>query len=150
MSKEQYKTVIKEAVYKKAFVDLLLRKQSRQSEHAKGKQINYSNFQLPEYLSPNEEDLSIDDQKLIFNCRVENIQIKGNHRWKFQDISCFSCKQNIEETQEHLLHCSYLSGMNENVMYIPEYSELFKGSLEEQIYVARLLQENFNNRLSED
>ena len=35
LSKEQYKTVIKEAVYKKAFSDLLLRKQSRQSEHAK-------------------------------------------------------------------------------------------------------------------
>ena len=43
-TKEQYKTVIKEAVYKKACVDLLLRKQSRQSEHAKGKHINYSNF----------------------------------------------------------------------------------------------------------
>ena len=105
---------------------------------------------MPEYSSPNEEDLSIEEQKWIFKCRVEDIQIKGNHRWKFQDISCFSCKQNTEKTQEHLLHCSYLSGMNENVMYIPEYSELFKGSLEEQIYVASLLQENYNNRLSED
>ena len=105
---------------------------------------------MPDYLSPNEEDLSIDEQKWIFNCRVEDIQIKGNHQWKFQDISCSSCKLNIEETQEHLLHCNYLSGMNENVMYIPEYSELFKGSLEEQIYVASLLQENYNNRLSED
>ena len=53
-------------MYQKAFVDLLLRKQSRQSEHAKGKQINYSDFQLPDYLSPNEEDLSIDEQKWIF------------------------------------------------------------------------------------
>ena len=68
LSKEQYKTVIKEAVYKKAFVDLLLRKQSTQPEIAKGKQINYSDFQLPEYLSPNEEDLSIVEQKLIFYC----------------------------------------------------------------------------------
>ena len=41
MSKEQYKEIINEAVYRKAFSDLLQRKQSKQSEHTKGKQITH-------------------------------------------------------------------------------------------------------------
>ena len=40
LSKEKYKEIIKEAVYRKALSDLLQRK--RQSEHAKGKLIKYS------------------------------------------------------------------------------------------------------------
>ena len=40
LSKEKYREIIKEAVYRKAFSDLLQRKQSRQSEHAKVK-TNY-------------------------------------------------------------------------------------------------------------
>ena len=121
MSREKYKNMIKEVVYKKAFSELLHKKQCRQSEHAKGKQLTYFEFSLPEYLSPNCEYLTIEEQKWIFKCRVEDIEIKGNQRWKFQDISCFSCKKNIDETQSHLLFCEYLLGKNENVIYIPTY-----------------------------
>ena len=150
LSKEKYKSLIKEVVYKRAFSNLLIRKQSKTSEHAKGKEINYSEFELQDYLSPNYEDLTIEEQRWIFQCRVEYIDIKGNHHWKFQDISSFSCKKNIDETQSHLLCCEYLLGKNENMMYIPPYSELYIGDLKEQVYVARLLQENFKNRISEN
>ena len=35
---------------------------------------------MAEYLSPNEEDMSIDDQKWLFKCRVEDVNVKANHR----------------------------------------------------------------------
>ena len=73
---------------------LIERKESRISENAKGKKIIYKEFDMAEYLSPNEEDMSIDEQKWIFNCKVEDIDIKANHKWKYNDIFCQSCNKN--------------------------------------------------------
>ena len=52
MSKDQYKSVIKEAVYHKAFLDLLKSKRGRRLENAKGKKIIYTEFKLAEYVCP--------------------------------------------------------------------------------------------------
>ena len=150
LSKDKFKILVKDAVYKKAFLDLLKKKRSRQSENAKGKQIIYSEFQLQEYLSSDNEDLTIEEKKLMFKCRVEDIDIGGNHHWKYSDITCLSCKKNIIETQRHLLFCEYLMGRNESIIYIPAYNELYNGELKEQIYVARLLQENFKRRIQDN
>ena len=85
----------------------------------------------------------------MFKCRVEDINIRGNQRWKYENIYCISCKENIEETQEHILYCQFLLGQNENVTYIPNYNELYNGNLQEQFYVARLLKENMSKRNSD-
>ena len=105
---------------------------------------------MAEYLVSTEEDLSIEEQKWIFKCRVEDIQIKGNQRWKYENISCPSCMKNIDETQSHILNCEFLQGKNENLSYIPNYSELYNGELREQVYVSRLLKENYDRRVSDD
>ena len=103
---------------------------------------------MAEYLIPNSEKISIEERKWIFRCRVDDIDIKGNRRWQYEDISCSSCNMNIEETQFHLLNCKYLLGKNENISYIPDYSELFHGDIQEQVYISRILKENFNRRIS--
>ena len=72
------------------------------------------------------------------------MNIKGNNRWKYQDVSCLSCNKNIDETQSHILHCSELIGKNENIIYIPSYNELYTGDILEQVYVSNILLENFN------
>ena len=81
---------------------------------------------------------------------MEDVDIKGNHKWKHTNIFCSSCKQNEDETQFHLLNCFALLGKYEALSYIPEYRELYQGSLSEQIYVSRVLKENYINRVSED
>ena len=86
----------------------------------------------------------------MFRCRVEDIDIKGNHRWKYPNAFCFSCKKNMVETQNHLLVCEYLLGKNEKFTYIPDYDELYNGNLEEQIYLIRILKENFKISQVED
>ena len=63
MSKDKYKSLIKEAVYNKAFSDLLKRKDGRQSENAKGQKITYSKFKIAEYLQPENKYLSIEEKK---------------------------------------------------------------------------------------
>ena len=125
-------------------------KKIRKSDHAKGKLLNYTEFELAEYISPKDENISIEKQKLLFCCRVEDINIKGNNRWKYEDLSCLSCKKNVEETQFHILNCSALLGKNENITYIPDYNELFTGDLTEQMYVSKILWGNFNHRVLEN
>ena len=38
-------------------------------------------------------------------------------------------------------------GKNENIKYLPEYEELYNGDIKEQLYVSKLLQDNFNRRV---
>ena len=91
--------------------------------------------------------MSIEEQKWLFKCKVEDMDIKGNNRWKYQDISCSSCQRNIDETQYHILNCKFLMGKNENLTYSPEYEELYNGDIKEQLYVSKLLRENVNRRV---
>ena len=150
MKKEKFKSIIKESVRTKAFSDLKKRKEERNSENSKGKLIKYDEFKMQEYLTNTEENMSIEEQKWIFKCRVEDMNIKANQRGKYEDISCPSCMKNVDETQSHILLCEYLLGKNENISYIPEYRELYDGELKEQIYVSRILKENYGRRVCED
>ena len=104
---------------------------------------------MADYLCPSDEEISIEEKIWLFKCRVEDINVKGNHRWKHNDLSCFSCKKGIIETQTHILYCDTLLGKNENVTFIPEYEELYSEDLREQVYVSRLLKENLDWRVPE-
>ena len=147
MKKSLFKKIVKEAIQKKAFSYLLKKKEGRNSENAKGKKIIYEEFSIAEYLNPSDENLSIEDKKWLFKCRVEDIEVKGNHRWKYQDITCLSCQEGVIETQTHLLYCEKLLGQNENVTFIPDYKDLYSGDLKDQFYVSRLLKDNFEKRV---
>ena len=43
----------------------------------------------------------------------------------------------------NLLDCKYLQGKNKIFSYIPDYNDLFNKGRKEQIYISRLLKENF-------
>ena len=149
MKIDKFKSIVKEAVKGSAFLYLLQKKSDRKSENAKGKHLVYHEFQIAEYLCPSEADIPIEERKWLFKCRVDDINIKGNQRWKQRDITCSSCQRNSEETHFHLLNCEALLGKNELLTYIPDYNELYKGDILEQVYVSRVLKENFRNRVSE-
>ena len=112
MKKPCFKKIVKEAVRKEAFLYLIGRKESRISENAKGKKIEYVELGMAEYLLPNEENMSIEEQKWLFSCRVEDVDVKANHKWKYNNILCSSCNKNLIETQIHLLFCDFLLGKN--------------------------------------
>ena len=78
---------------------------------------------MAEYLCP-DTDMSLQEKKWIFRCRVDDIEVRGNRRWKYSNMSFLSCTKNIDETQEHLLNCEGLLGMSDILTYIPEYLEL--------------------------
>ena len=137
-----------EAVAHKSFSYLSERKKERISDHAKGMWIIYEEYIMSEYLCPHGEDISIEERKWIFRCRVDYLDVKANRTWMYQDISCSSCLQNIDETQYPILNCEYLLGKNEHLTYISDYMELYNGELKEQIYVSRIMKENYTRRIS--
>ena len=147
ISKNQFKSIVKRHAQNEAFAYLMFKKNGRVSENAKGRHICYSELRMAEYLSPLNIDISIQDKKWLFKCRVDDMDVRGNKCWQFEDLSCHSCNKGQIETQRHILECEYLLGKNEILTYIPNYSELFVGDLESQVYVSRLLQENYKRRV---
>ena len=80
---------------RKHLVVYLTEKNGRTSDHPKGKLIEYMDFTMAEYLSPNTEQILIEERKPIFRCRVDDIDFKENSRLQYEDISCSSCKINV-------------------------------------------------------
>lgn len=63
MTENKFKNLLKESIKQRA-VEYLTGKQG-----SKGKEITYSNIKMAEYLMPNSESLSIEDQRNIFEIR---------------------------------------------------------------------------------
>ena len=143
MKKEKYRTFVNDKVQQKAFEFLVERKSSRNSDRAKGKLLEYNELILSEYLSSSENDLSIVERKWLFKCRIEDIDLNTNRKWNNEESNCTKCINTLMN-QKHLLECNYLMGKNKIITYIPTYEELFRGELEEQIYISRLLKENID------
>ena len=70
MSKTKYKAIIKDQIGKQEFCELISRKETRTSENAKGRKIVYSELSMPGYLSPSDSDVSIEEKKWMFRCRL--------------------------------------------------------------------------------
>ena len=141
--KSKFKEYINEKVRGAAFEYLLDKKLSRNSERAKGKLLEYCDFEMSEYLTPIDHDISIDDRKWLFQCRIEDIDLNINRKWNNESNECMKCPDTILD-QRHLLECKYLIGKNKIISYIPTYEDLFRGDIEDQIYISRILKENLS------
>ena len=112
------------------------RKESRNLDNAKGMKLSYTEFAMAEYLCPSEENFTINEQKWLFQCRVEDIDIKGNHKWKHNNIFCSSCKKGIIENQSHILFCEYLLGKKrKSFLYSRLQRSLQRGSKGADIHI---------------
>ena len=148
MPKVKFKEYINEKVKEAAFKYLLNRKSSRNSDRAKGKLLEYSDLEMSEYLTPLDQDISINERKWLFQCRVEDIDLNTNRKWNNESPDCMNCPNTVLD-QRHLLECKYLTGKNEIISYIPTYEDLFRGDIEDQIYISRILRENLSTMKSQ-
>ena len=107
MSKNRFKKIVKCKTKQKVFDYLLGKKESRSSDHSKGKQLIYNDMKIAGYLSPSDIDISIDEKKWLLKCRLEDIDLSCNFRWKNKNIYCNYCFS-TEMDQKHILSCKYL------------------------------------------
>ena len=95
MRKTEFRNIMKKSIEKKALEYLLEKRGS------KGCKIQYSSMKMAEYLSPNYEQLSLNDQRYIFAIRNRMIELKHNFRKKITRRKMYLWRTNDPTT--HLL-----------------------------------------------
>ena len=112
----------------------------------KGKEIEYVELKMQNYLQPNTTDITNKEAKLLFQIRSRMLNIKMNMKSKYKDnLKCEICEKE-DESQEHMLECTELVKGNDIIMYIPEYGEIFEEDIDDQLYVSRLINQNMKIR----
>ena len=98
----------------------------------KGREIEYKEIKMADYLMPNCEGLSISDKRYIFSMRNRMIQIPTNFPTKNKrlDEKCQICEE--KETMNHLYICKW-NNKNNNI----KYEEIFGNHMKnlEKVYL---------------
>ena len=137
MSESVFKNICKQKLKKHAFEYLISKKNSRQ----KKTQANYANLEMAKYLQ--EDEFSIKEKQHLFQCRMDDLDVKANRNWKFENLICRSCDDPTKvETQQHILVCTALVNRNMKISYLPSYQDLYSDHVEDQMYTSMILGEN--------
>ena len=111
------------------------------------KHIVYEKLQMKEYLKSGNMQLSVQERQYLFQFRMQDIDIRANRPWKYDDIFCISCKdQSEDETGIHILACKELCDRNNIISYLPSHNDLYSTDIEDQIYVSRIIRQNMHIR----
>ena len=135
LSKFKFTQLLKEKMKYEAFIFL----KSQQMKQEKIKDIVYKEFKMQDYLAEGDRNVVI--SKMIFKSRGQTLDIKSQKRWKFEDLKCEGCQQNIE-TGEEILQCEML-GKNENKA---EYSWFYGDLVRKQIIAGKVMTEKLKKR----
>ena len=145
MSIDKFKIICKQKVRQKSFVYLLGNKERLKSI----KHIRYEKMQMAKYLRYNDFGLTTKERQYLFQCRLNDIDTRGNRKWKYEEIYCISCNDISQvETTEHILCCSTLIENNNYYTYIPTFSDIYSEDIADQIYVSRTIYEHMKIRES--
>ena len=133
MKKPEFRKMLKTSIEKKALQYLLEKRGSKSCE------IQYRNMKMAEYLSPNYEQLSLNDQRYIFAIRNRMIEIEHNFRKQLLEEKCI-CGEEI--TRQHIYSCQ---NFDINIEYLP-YERIFEEhvNIQKQIYLR--FKKNYENR----
>jgi hypothetical protein len=103
MSKFKFKRIIKEKIQLKVISYLV----TLQNKHTKSENLHLDS-KMQEYLTSNE--LSLSQKKLLFKLRSKMLKIRSNFSaFHGNFTTCSLCEDpSYEETETHLLNCSYL------------------------------------------
>ena len=131
MTHSRFKEKINLQIRKHALNYLLEKRKS------KGKEIEYNNLQMAEYLTPIDGKLTIENKRLMFSVRNRMVNIKSNFKQGKNKPKCI-CGEN--ENMEHIWRCKEVD--NEEFQK-DNYNEIFNGNLTQQIEIF----EKFKDKL---
>ena len=141
ISKNTFEKLIKESVLKRAFEELIKKKET----HSKMSNVQYSELKIQDYLKSDCE-LSNDDKEILFKFRTRMAKLKNNFKNMFKDVFCQLC-QTDEECQSHLFYCDILlkncKDLAENTEV--EYEDIFNSKLK-QVKAIKLLSKIWKTR----
>ena len=136
MTADKFKALCKTKVKFKAFEYL----EENKMELKSVKHIRYDRLEMAKYLRENNWGFTNRERQYLFQCRLNDIDVRANRKWKYKEIHCISCNdKSMEETTEHILNCATLISRNYQYTYIPSFNELYSSEVEDQIYVSRTI-----------
>ena len=131
MTHSQYLKRIKSQILQNAF-EYLNKRRKR-----KGKEIEYTQLEMAEYLLPINKKLTIEKKREMFSVRNRMINIESNFKNRKQTPKCLCQK---EENMEHIWNCQLFKVKGENN---GKFEQIFKGNLKEQIEIFEQFIEKF-------
>ena len=138
ISEERFKNVCKQKVKNSAFEYLNNKLKQRQNYS----ELQYEDLNMAKYFY---EDLGyvVKEKQNLFQCRMNDLDVKANRRWKYEDITCRSCKDQTKlETQQHVICCKSLVNRNMKSTYFSSYKELYSEDIDQQMYTSMVICEN--------
>ena len=94
----RFKQLVKQKT-EEAGLKYLISEKNKQSKIA---HLEYFKLEMQEYLLSGNRNTKL--SKLIFQARGRNLDIKMHKRWRYEDVTCVGCGENIEN-EEELLSC---------------------------------------------
>ena len=135
MSKFQLRRILKEKMKNEAFEFL----KSQQLKQEKIKDIKYKELKIQDYLADGDRNTSI--SKVIFKARGKTLDIKTQKRWKYDDLQCTGCNQNMESGEE-IMQCEKL-GKNQ---FGAEYSWFYSDLVSKKILAGKVIMKKLQMR----
>ena len=134
-TKKQFNKTLKISIQKCAFEYLICKRGS------KGQEIDYSELRMADYLQPGYENITIDEQRNIFQIRNRMIDLPSNFPSGKKIEKCH-CEQELN--MKHLYICEFWC-TEENEKISP-FENIFKENIPEQIKVSKQFQTNYHRR----
>ena len=106
---------------------------------SKGIDIRYPTLKMAEYLMPNSECSSIEQQRYIFGIRNRMISLPVNFPQNKMEIKCV-CGQ--REDMQHVYQCKYWNTEQETT----EYEMIYRDNVKQQVNVYNRFRSNYENR----
>ena len=83
VTEEKYSLLCKQKVKSKAFEEMINKKSNREfNQH-----IFYNQLEMASYLHENGFGFSVREGQYLFQCRMNDINVKANRSWKYQDLT---------------------------------------------------------------
>ena len=109
-------------------------------KRSKGKDIEYSEIKMAEYLMPNDSNLTISQKRDIFEVRNRMLPIPQNFPAEDKCDKCVKCEQT-----EDMLHIYYSECWNNEVLNIP-YENIYSENISHIKKVFLQIKVNFERR----
>ena len=141
MRKTRLKIIVNQAIKEKTFRDLVKKKES----HSKVMNIRHERLEMQGYMKPNNLKMKIEEVQEIFKMRCRVTDVKTNYKAKYESFECEACKKE-EETQKHIIECTEINKGKNDYEKLPDYEELHKRNVKNQVLIVRHFLENIKMR----
>ena len=130
---------------KKIETNLLEKLEQKKKLHSKVSHIQHGVLKMQTYLKPTRTKISKEERQNIFKLRSRVTDVKMNYKRKYENLTCKACKEE-EETQEHILECKEIEKEEPSIKSKLEFETIFKGSIEDKAYIARIFEKKMRIR----